>query len=343
MEKGLFGLKSELETASIVCIPVPWDVSSSYGDGAHQGPELILQASPQIDFFDEDKGLIYKRGLFMLPIDKQIQRDNAFYRKKALQWMQKVEEKGEENLHKISKREKKLCLEIDEACAQVHKKIHEKAKELLKKKKLCCLLGGDHSTAYGLIQAIGESVQGDFSLLQLDAHADLRPTYQGLKHSHASIMFRILEGDFAPKTLVQVGVRDLSKEEWNKITEQKGPGQIHCFSNQQLQRRLFQGENWNTLCEDIVKTLSSKVYVSFDVDVLKSYLCPQTGTPVPGGLELEQVFFLLHKVHQSGRKIIGFDLCEVSGGSKTLSQEVRAWNGNVGCRILYKLSGWIES
>ena len=365
MEKNLFGLKSCLEEASIVCLPVPWDVTTSYGGGTCLGPQLVLEASPQIDFFDEDKGAIYKRGIFMLNRDKQILQNNFFYRKKALQLMKKWERASEkvpsatlplENLdkdelnkvlgkalgHRAYRKMERLCSEIDAACLRLHKKIYQKAKALLEAQKLCCLLGGDHSTALGLIRAVGETCGGDFSLLQLDAHADLRSSYQGLSHSHACIMFRVLEDGnraFAPRNLLQVGIRDLSEEEWQYMKDHSE--RIDCFSNQQLQRALFQGRSWEALCEDMVKKLGSKVYVSFDVDVLKPYLCPQTGTPVPGGLELEQIFFLLHKVHQSGRHIVGFDICEISPGSWGNSEEVRAWNGNVGARILYKLCGWI--
>ena len=284
--KGLFGLESSLEKASVVCIPVPWDVTSSYGEGAHQGPELILQASPQIDLFDEDRGAIYKRGIFMLPIDKELQKKNSFYRSKALELMKRVKERAS-----LDESHHQLCKELNLACEEVHQKVYQKAKSLLERKKACCLLGGDHSTALGLIQAVGERCQGDFSLLQIDAHADLRPAYQGLTYSHASIMFNVLESTFAPQSLLQVGLRDFSEGEWRRIQEEEGKGLIHCFSNQQLQRRLFHGESWSSLCEDMVERLGSQVYVSFDVDGLKPYLCPQTGTPVPGGLELEQVFF----------------------------------------------------
>ena len=371
-QRGLFGLKSCLEEASIVCLPVPWDVTASYGGGASLGPELVLEASSQIDFFDEDQGAIYKRGIFMLPIDKQMQKDNLLYRKKALPLMEKWDENSPLSLgtsgpsHSsyrpslpadtpqdsntgrafneappLGKAHEICCSEIDTACSQVHERVYQTAKELLERQKLCCLLGGDHSTALGLIQAVGEKYRGDFSLLQLDAHADLRPSYQGFKYSHASIMFRVLEGGaFSPRNLLQVGIRDFSEEEWDYIGNHKK--RIDCFSNQHLQRELFQGKSWEALCEGMVKKLHSNVYVSFDVDVLKPYLCPQTGTPVPGGLELEQVFFLLHKVHQSGRHIVGFDVCEVSPGSGSNSEEVKAWNGNVGSRILYKLCGWIN-
>ena len=87
------------------------------------------------------------------------------------------------------------------------------------------------------------------------------------------------------------------------------------------------------LCQEIISHLPEKVYISFDIDGLDPKLCPNTGTPVPGGLELEQVYGLFRELVNSGREIIGFDVCEVGDGE---------WDGNVGARIVYKLANLLN-
>ena len=96
---------------------------------------------------------------------------------------------------------------------------------------------------------------------------------------------------------------------------------------------MFEGKKWDQLCKEIVDLLPNNIYVSFDIDGLDPKLCPNTGTPVPGGLEFDQVNYLFEKICESGKKIIGFDLCEVAPGKDN-------WDADVGARILYKLCGF---
>ena len=104
-----------------------------------------------------------------------------------------------------------------------------------------------------------------------------------------------------------------------------------------LSERKMQGESWSVLSDEIIQHLPQEVYISFDIDGLDPRFCPHTGTPVPGGLDLKEAFYLIKKVAQSGRKIIGFDLNEVAPGHTS------EWDANVGARLLYKLCGWTLS
>ena len=130
------------------------------------------------------------------------------------------------------------------------------------------------------------------------------------------------------KKLVQVGTRDYSQSEWEFIQDNKN--RLSVYFDKDIRTRQFEGERYKEIVEEIVSQLPDKVYISFDVDGLDPKLCPNTGTPVPGGFETEQVFYLLDTIHKAGKKIIGFDLCEVST-SET------GWDANVGARILFKL------
>jgi agmatinase len=106
---------------------------------------------------------------------------------------------------------------------------------------------------------------------------------------------------------------------------------IHAFTDKAMNQALFAGQTWTQVCRNIVNTLPDQVYLSVDIDGLDPSLCPNTGTPVPGGLSMAQFLFLLDAVVESGRKFIGADLVEVSPGND-------AWDTNVGARVLYAIS-----
>jgi agmatinase len=110
-------------------------------------------------------------------------------------------------------------------------------------------------------------------------------------------------------------------------------GRIVTFYDEDIKSSMYAGKTWDNLCSEIIKQLPVNVYISFDIDGLDPKLCPNTGTPVAGGFDLHQVVHLIKKIAQSGKKIIGFDLSEVSGGNGD-------WDANVGARILYQLCNW---
>jgi agmatinase len=130
------------------------------------------------------------------------------------------------------------------------------------------------------------------------------------------------------KKLVQVGIRDYSQGEFEYIQQQ--PERIRTYFDREIRERQFEGETFRQITDEIISQLPDKVYISFDIDGLDPKLCPNTGTPVQGGFETEQVFYILNKVRQAGKQIIGFDLSEVST-SET------CWDANVGARVLFKL------
>ncbi|MFW6290017.1 MAG: arginase family protein, partial [Mariniphaga sp.] len=186
------------------------------------------------------------------------------------------------------------------------------------------VVGGDHSVPLGLMRALGEKYK-NFGILQIDAHLDLRDSYEGFSWSHASIFFNALK-DTSVARLVQVGARDYCEEEV-EFLEKEGH-RIAVFYDQQLKEGRFGGKNWNVQCGEIIEKLPQDVYISFDIDGLDPKLCPHTGTPVPGGFDFHEVAFLFKKLIESGRRIIGFDVCETAG---------HHWDSNVGARIIYKL------
>ena len=332
-EFGIFGIPMSEEQSRIVLVPVPWEVTTSYGEGASQGPKIIRQASEQIDLFDFETGKAYEQGYHMREIPADLQKMNDIYKEKAQELIEM-----RTNMSEDTAKMNTLAGEVNAACEKMTAWVHEQCSDVLKKGKLLGLVGGDHSTPLGAIRAVSELHKGDFGVLHIDAHADLRKAYQGFKQSHASIMYNVMTDSKKPKKLVQVGIRDFCEEEYDFSNERED---IKTFYDIELKRRLLKGETWEQVCQDIIKELPQKVYISFDIDGLDPAFCPHTGTPVPGGLSIDQVFFLFSELHRLGKKIIAFDLNEVSTGG--LSEAEVEWDGNVGARVLYKLCGWLAT
>jgi agmatinase len=326
-DSGIFGLPFGPAESALQLIPVPWEVTTSYGAGASRGPEAILRASHQVDLFDIETGDAWKNGYFLHPASPEIEQRGRELKRKAALVVAAIEagEDGDEEPMRIRD-------EINRASIEVNELIYQQAKDVLAQGRTPAVIGGDHSTPFGLIKAVSESVAGDFGILHVDAHADLREAYQGYEFSHASIMHNVIE-KIRPRALVQVGIRDFSEGEYAYI---KSHAEISTFFDLPLKRRLARGASWQSLCNEIVERLPRNVYISFDIDGLSPELCPNTGTPVPGGLSFDQASVLIATVAETGRRIIGFDLNEVAEPENAESD----WDGNVGARLLFKLCGW---
>ncbi len=330
-EYGIFGIPMTEDESKVILVPVPWEVTTSYGEGASDGPQIIRQASEQIDLFDLEVGKSYEAGYHMRDFPEELKQKNNKYKEMAQELIEM-----RTNLSEDHAKMESIAAQVNAACDEMTQWVHEQCASVLNKGKLLGLVGGDHSTPLGAIRAVSEKFQGNFGVLHLDAHADLRKAYQGFKQSHASIMYNVMTDLLKPQKLVQVGIRDFCEEEYDFSQSR---ADIKTFFDLELKRRLLNGETWAAVCQDIIKELPQNVYISFDIDGLDPAFCPHTGTPVPGGLSIDQVFFLFREIHESGRKIIAFDLNEVSSGG--LDQSEVEWDGNVGARVLYKLCGWL--
>ena len=221
----------------------------------------------------------------------------------------------------------KSLKEINEGSVYLNNWVYEQSKALLDKGKLVGILGGDHSTPLGLMKALAEN-HGDFGIIQIDAHCDLREKCEDFTYSHASIMYNALKEIPEISKLVQVGIRDYCEQEWEYICNSNF--RVITYFDKNVKERQFEGQNWGKIADEIIAHLPQKVYISFDIDGLDRKLCPNTGTPVPGGFETEEIIYLLKKIKQSGRELIGFDLVEIGVGQTD-------WDSNVGARILWRL------
>jgi agmatinase len=321
---NIFGLPFSEEDAQLVILPVPWEVTVSYNAGTARAPEHVLKAALQVDLYDPDVKDAWKKGFFMREPDKKILMKSDYLRKEAELYINYIahDEKVEDNKFMC-----KSLKEINEGGVFLNNWVYQQTKDLLDQGKLVGLLGGDHSTPLGYFKAIAEK-HGEFGILQIDAHCDLRKAYEGFRYSHASVMYNALEELPQLKKLVQVGVREFCEEEWNYITNSEF--RIITYFDREIKERQYEGQTWKTIADEMIDHLPEKVFISFDIDGLDPKLCPHTGTPVQGGFETGQVFYLFKRLLSSGRKLIGFDLNEIG-----VSQD--EWDENVGAHCLFKL------
>lgn len=323
--KGSFlGLPFSPENAELVIIPVPWDVTVSYSAGTANGPAAILEASTQLDLYMKDIPDAWKLGIAILPASEEIAGQSKSFREEAAAYINWLEE-GEHAAAAVEI--KNAPSKINQASIKLNEWVASEAAKWLEKGKMVALLGGDHSTPRGLIDTLANK-HGDIGILQIDAHMDLRKAYEDFENSHASIMYNALQNKNVSK-LVQVGIRDFCQDEAEMA--ESSNGRIAVYYDQDIKESLMEGSTWKSICDKIVADLPEKVYISFDIDGLDPKLCPNTGTPVAGGLEFQEAIYLLKRVVQSGKTIIGFDLCEVTPGEDE-------WDANVGARVLYRLA-----
>ena len=319
LKEHLFGRSTSRVDAKVIVLPLPWGVTASFGGGTEQAPLAVLNASSQIDYALTEVEKAQKLGIHMLPISEDWKKKHIYLRPQV-----------ESYIHALEREEKhtsypSLLEKINKAGEDFLTWTEKQVEEILSQGKIPALLGGEHSVT----EASSSTIFAHYpkaALLQIDAHMDLRPSYLGLRYSHASVMYNLLESGYLSK-LVQVGVREFSPEEQKRAETDK---RIHTFYAFNLQRLRFLGYSWHKQVEQILSSLPEEVYVSLDIDGLDPPYCPQTGTPAGGGLSFAEVVYLLQQLAFSGRRILGFDLVEVVPSPTGLDQ-------NLAAQLLYRL------
>jgi agmatinase len=276
---GIDPVYPTFEEAVFVVIPIPYDLTSTYQSGSRRGPHAILEASGNMELYDEELCKeTYLTGIYTLsPLESDARGPGEM----------------------------------------VHVIRHATA-DILAHNKIPVILGGEHSISFGVVQAMREKFPG-ISVLQLDAHADLRNYYQCSPYSHASVGRRISE--LCP--LVQAGIRSMSAEEAAFMKEST----IRTFSADFiLEEQLW----W----EKIAETLSGDVYITIDIDVLDPSIMPATGTPEPGGIYWKDILRLVRAV--SGRcRVRGFDVVELSPIPGIVAPDFLA------AKLVYRIIGYL--
>lgn len=251
---GLVPPYSELRETKAVILPVPYDGTTEWQTGTRHGPQAIIDASQYLEFYD-------------LELDRDIYKVG---------------------IHTLTSLEPLMSSPED-----MIERVYQVAQGLIQKGKFVVMLGGEHSLSLGTVQAFKEAFP-DLSVLQLDAHADLRDEYLGTKYGQACVMRRIFE--LCP--IVQVGMRSLSREEKHFLTENK----MTPFYMPDLELNAAS-------TTQIANSLSKNVYVTIDADVLDPSIMPAVGTPEPGGMQWLYILSLLKRV-ATHKHVVGFDLVE---------------------------------
>ena len=267
--KNYLGIEDEYSGyagSRVVVLPVPYEQTVSYGGGARRGPGAILDASHYVEFYDEETG-------------RDVYRQLGIATLAPMTFPAKQQESSLE-------------------------KIYRTVSDLLHDKKFVVALGGEHTISQATVAACAERFR-NLSVLQIDAHSDLRAEYQGNKFSHASVMARIAEF-IDPRRIVQVGIRAQCIEEADYIRRSG----IHTFYAHEIRGGTYSKivKDWDDLA---VEKLTDHVYVTFDVDGLDPSIMPSTGTPEPNGLFWHETMKLLRKVGKR-RHVVGCDIVELA-------------------------------
>jgi N1-aminopropylagmatine ureohydrolase len=271
---------SSYENSEIVIISAPLEKTVSYGEGTKNGPKEILKASHYVEFFDEE-----------------LNKELCF-------------EKGICTLEDIKFGKLNTKSAID--------KIYREVKKQIEAEKFVVTLGGEHSLSAAPIKAHFEQYE-NLTILQIDAHSDLRETYEGSKYSHASVMARVAE---FTKDIVQVGIRAQCKEEYDFIKKNK----ISTFYARDIRSNKF-GNDWQ---KKVLSTLKKNVYITFDVDGFDPSVISATGTPEPGGLLWDETMNML-KLIGKNKNIVGFDVVELAPNKNDVSSSFNA------AKLVYKI------
>jgi agmatinase len=272
---------SEFESSKFVILPVPYEQTTTFKTGTKQGPQAIINASQEVETFD----------------------------------CELKQETFKAGIHTLEE------MEITMGGPEVMVgKIYQIAKELVDMNKRVVLLGGEHTISIGLVKALSKRHE-KFSVLQLDAHADLRDSYQESKYSHACTMRRI--GEIAP--FVSVGIRNLSLEEHEFVGKKKAD----LF----FAKDLMKNDRW---VEQVLGKLFENVYLTIDLDFLDPSIMPSVGTPEPGGLLWNQALALLKKVAER-KNIVSFDCVELCPIPGLVAPNFLA------AKLVYKIIGYMVS
>ncbi|MAF64944.1 MAG: arginase [Planctomycetes bacterium] len=317
---GLFGLDCAAADSKAHVLGVPFDATASFRRGAAGAPGAVLAASHQVELFDLDSGKPHERGIHMHAVDPRL----ATLNEEARRLVDTARAQGE---RAKSERERVNAIGVE-----VNHLVGTAVEAALNSQRLPAVLGGDHSVAFGAISAAARRHTG-LGVLHFDAHADLRPAYEGFEWSHASVFHNLLGRSSDVAALVQVGVRDVSEGELSYIRSSRE--RVKTLFDRDWRDAGYAGIDRRALVREWIARLPDEVWISFDIDCLDPSLCPNTGTPVPGGLTWHDARLWLGEIARSNRRVVGVDLCEVNPGPTPCTSS----DALVAARLLYALLG----
>jgi agmatinase len=312
----------EVDRPAVEFLAVPFAVTVSYGGGTQDGPENVLIASTQLDASLPGLERPWELGFAWKTVGGDWRGKHAearHYAELIMEYLEAGEALSAEQLDR-----QKMIEELGES---VRQSVAGEVTRCFDEGSFPVLVGGEHAVSLGCYDAAAK--KGDFGILQLDAHMDLREAYEGFKYSHASVMYNAIKEIPRLQTLVQVGIRDWCPAEAELV--ERSEGRIQVWYDHEMQAQALAGEAFAKTIQPILAALPQRVWISFDIDGLDPSLCAHTGTPVPGGLSFAQALHLCLAVLDSGREIIGLDMVEVAG-------QPHEFEGAVAARLMYAIA-----
>lgn len=277
---------STYEEAKIVILPIPYEITTTYRKGCEYGPDAVLTASDQLECYDEELGI---ETCFHAPIfTHDYIADTRINKNLTADDMLKV--------------------------------TTETVTKLIKDNKFVIAVGGEHAITTGVVQAYQQTLDEPFTVIQIDAHGDMRHEFEGSIHNHACVMRRILE--LGLPTL-PVGIRAICQEEADLIKEKNIPVM--------WARNIYFNPHW--MAEAISNIKTKKVFITIDLDGIDPSLMPGVGTPEPGGMDWYQLLAFMNLIFSSF-DVIGCDVMELAPTKDSVVSEFTA------AKLIYKLIGY---
>ena len=274
---------SSWKNSAFAVVPFPIDLTTTYVSGTRNGPKAILEASSHMELFDEENKIEPYRAGIFTSTEIQLMTTGPL---------------------------------------TMLKEVERRFRAVMKAGKIPVLLGGEHSGTCGAVAALRKK-HDDLTVVQFDAHADLRDKYLGTPWNHACVGRRIVNSG---AKLVQVGIRSMSEDEDRFLRKSEG---VKTFYASELR------ENLGDVTKGIVSNLTGNVYITIDLDVFDPGIMPAVGTPEPGGLSWFEVIDVLRDIMLSGTNIVGFDIMELAPIPGIVAPDFLA------AKLCYRMMGWV--
>lgn len=271
-------LRASIDKSHFVVLPCPYEQSTTYGKGTEFGPQAIIDASCQVEIFDEE--------LWFEPW-----KNFGIATLKPFTYSGKPEE--------------------------FMKKLSEYAQPYVNKGQFVLMLGGEHAITEGLLSAVAKKYD-KLSVLQYDAHADMRPEYHGSKFNHACAAYRMMQYC----KVVQIGIRSVSEDEYKYLNTKK----VKTFL-------MHENLDIDKLIENVLSELTENVYITIDVDGIDPSVIPGTGTPVPGGFSWYEATKILRQVIAK-KNVVASDVTELAPITGSHVSEFAT------AKLIYKIIGY---
>ncbi|PWB65833.1 MAG: agmatinase [Deltaproteobacteria bacterium] len=280
---GITDKYSSWKNSAFAVIPFPIDMTTTYMAGTRNGPRAILDASSHMELFDEENKIEPYRSGIFVSTEVPLATTGPI---------------------------------------PMLKQVERRFRSVIKAGKFPVLLGGEHSGTCGAVAALRKKY-GELTVLQFDAHADMRDSYLGTPWNHACVGRRIVDSG---AKLVQVGIRSMSEEEDRFLKKSES---VKTFYASEVR------DNLADVTKGIVSSLSGNVYITFDLDVFDPGIMPSVGTPEPGGMSWFEAIDILRDVMLSNCNIVGFDIMELAPIPGMVAPDFLA------AKLCYRMMGWV--